>query len=106
MKITIWKFPLMVIDNQIIRMPKGAEILTVQTQNEEPCLWALVDVEAELEARFIDIFGTGHPVFLFKRTNKKYIGTFQTGQLVFHVFEAKDKDADFQSMENEFRNGC
>jgi len=86
---TIWKFPLKVTDGQNISMPVGSEILTVQTQNEEPCLWALVDPKATTEIRFFEIFGTGHPVGYDMGVSRKYISTFQLrgGALVFHVFE-------------------
>lgn len=74
---------------QSILMPKGAEILTVQTQNGIPCIWALVDIEAEKEPRVFDIFGTGHPVTFDMGVERKYINTFQLkgGALVFHLFE-------------------
>ena len=86
---TIWKFQLETIDNQTLKMPVGAEILTVQTQFEKPCLWALVDPNAEKEDRFIEIFVTGHAVSYDVSVEMKYIGTYQLhgGSLVFHVFE-------------------
>ena len=86
---TIWKFELETTDNQTLKMPVGAEILTVQTQSDKPCLWALVDPNAEKEGRFIEIFGTGHPVGYDMGIDRKYIGTYQLhgGSLVFHVFE-------------------
>lgn len=40
---TIYKYPLDVTDVQEIKLPVGAEILTVQAQNGTLCLWALVD---------------------------------------------------------------
>ena len=99
MEKTIWKFELETKDNQIVKMPINAKILTIQTQFDKPCLWALVDPNADKEDRFIKIFGTGHSV----RYNKcspmlgaeeldeciKYIGTYQlhNGSLVFHAFE-------------------
>ena len=44
MKKQIWKFG--INPNKIIvEMPKDAEILTIQTQNETPCIWALVNPE-------------------------------------------------------------
>lgn len=86
---TIWKFPLKTTDEQVIIMPAGAEILTIQTQYEEPCIWALVDPLRPKKERIILIHGTGHPV---SDTIKKqtYIGTYQLhgGSLVFHAFEA------------------
>lgn len=88
---TIWKFELETTDNQKIQMPVGAEILTVQTQNETPCLWALVDPNEAKEDRFIEIFGTGHPIGydMDVDVDRKYISTYQLhgGSLVFHVFE-------------------
>jgi len=87
---TIYKFPLKKMDGQNIIMPRGAEILTVQTQNEIPCLWALVNPEEkETDARFIEMVGTGHPIANDMATERKYIGTFQLygGTLVFHCFE-------------------
>jgi hypothetical protein len=67
-------------------MPEGAEILTVQMQNGEPCLWALVDAHLPTTNRKILIRGTGHDASGVGR----YISTFQMkgGALVFHAFEA------------------
>lgn len=39
----IWKFKFPINDNVCIDMPIGAEILTVQTQNNTPCIWAIVN---------------------------------------------------------------
>ena len=68
-------------------MPKGAEILCVQMQNNIPCIWAKVETENDNELRFIEVFGTGHRID--GNTERKYIGTFQNpvGNIVFHVFE-------------------
>lgn len=83
---TIWKFELTITDEQIINMPRGGQILTIQTQNEVPCIWALVDPINSKEIVTIHIFGTGHPIR--DNFNGKYIGTFQLqgGSLIFHVF--------------------
>jgi len=85
--ISIWKFPLQTINAQEIKMPVGAEILTVQVQNDEPYLWARVDTDAFAGSRQIAIHGTGHELSALTR---KYIGTYQLsgGALVFHVFES------------------
>lgn len=87
---TIWKFPLKSEDYQRIKMPFGAEILSVQTQNETPCIWALVNPqENEIEERRFELFGTGHFIQCDDDKNRKFIGTFQLGggALVFHLFE-------------------
>lgn len=85
-----WKYPLSITDRQIVSMPQGAQILTVQVQHDTPCLWALVNSENPLQARGIQIFGTGHPA----SNAGEYIGTFQVagGSLVFHVFEDRDAE--------------
>lgn len=69
-----------------IAMPRGAQLLTVQEQQGEACLWALVDSTQPDVLRKIGIYGTGHEI---KREGGKYFATFQmmSGQLVFHVFD-------------------
>lgn len=87
---TIYKYPLLVTDFQEVLMPIGAEILTIQTQDENACLWALVDPnELVVEYRNIEIYGTGHPIYCDMGISRKYISTFQLqgGKLVFHSFE-------------------
>lgn len=87
---TIYKYPLSVTDFQEVLLPIGAEILTVQTQDETVCMWALVNPnEPQKEARNIEIFGTGHSIGYDMGVSRKYISTFQMhgGQLVFHAFE-------------------
>lgn len=85
----IWKTKLEITDKQTIQLPQGAEILSVQTQNEIPCLWALVDRHQFTEPRIIEIFGTGQDIHEDMGVERKYIGTFQTneGSFVGHVFE-------------------
>lgn len=81
---TIWKFPINITDGQELSIPEGGKILCVQTQAEIPCIWVLVDPKNKKIKRKIFVYGTGHPV---DNDNINYIGTFQTGPLVFHVFE-------------------
>jgi hypothetical protein len=85
---TIWKFKLQTTDEQELLMPEGSEILTVQIQDGEPCLWAMIEnTESKPEKRLIEIFGTGNPIN--SHGPREYIGTYQLGggALVFHVFE-------------------
>jgi hypothetical protein len=85
---TIYKNELQLLDEQIITIPFGAEILTVQTQRETPCLWFLVDPnEGRLQEIKIAIHGTGH--IIHEPRFKKYLGTFQLqgGSFVGHAFE-------------------
>ena len=84
---TIWKFILPPIDDFLeIQMPIGAQILTVQTQQGHPCIWALVEPNNSKEHRRFRLAGTGHPMEFSEAMD--YVGTFQIrqGTLVFHLF--------------------
>lgn len=83
----IYKYPLAVTDHQVIQLPKGAKLLSVQTQNDYLCLWALVDPSQDAEPRHIAIVGPGHVLTAIDALT--YIGTAQhfDGKLVWHVFE-------------------
>lgn len=85
---TIWKYDLELVDRQTLKLPSGAQILTVQMQGDTPRLWALVDPERELAERRISIYGTGNPVPTDQQADG-YISTFQLydGGLIFHVFK-------------------
>lgn len=88
---TIWKFELAFEQITVLEMPKGAEVLTVQVdlKTNRPCLWVLVNPEAEKESRYIELFGTGHQINTGVGVERKYIGTYQyqKGEFVGHVFE-------------------
>ena len=92
MKTAIWKFPLSLETKQVLLMPKGAEILSVQTQNDIICIWAEVEPLAKKEERTFEIFGTGFSLpELNLEEDRRHLGTCQTGQLVFHVYEYFDQ---------------
>lgn len=83
----IFKYKLQTIDFQRVEMPKGAEIISIQTQFDDPCVWAIVESDNPAELRTFEIFGTG---FSFDdEVKRQYIGTYQlqNGFLVFHCFE-------------------
>jgi len=88
----IWKFPIdlyragRVTDNPVIEMPAGAKILTMQLQDHQPTLWAVVDPDAPKEPRQLHIVGTGQAVPAGELT---YLGTWQSNGFVFHVFEER-----------------
>jgi hypothetical protein len=82
---TIYKYPL--APHPPLELPKNAEVLTVQTQCGAPMMWVLLDPEAPTVSREFDAYPTGgdiDPVY----TKGEYIGTFQAGGEVFHVFES------------------
>lgn len=84
----VWKFILDHTGIQVTSMPVGAEILSVQVQNGNACIWALVDPLAKQNFRTFHTYGTGHPI-KNEDFGLKYIGTYQlnNGDLVFHLFE-------------------
>ena len=81
----IWKFPFTINDYVRIPMPAGAHVLCVGIQDKVPCIWALVEIEAEIANRIFRIYGTGHEC---NEDRHNYIGTFQTGPFVWHMFDA------------------
>lgn len=86
----IFKYPIEVTDEQVVLLPTGAKVLTIQSQGEVPCIWALVNPTAPRnEAITIRIHGTGHDVP--DSDNLEYVSTFQMmgGRLVFHSFIVK-----------------
>ena len=80
---SIWKFPLKVCDHQVVSMPKGATILSVQEQGGVPTIWALCNIDAPREDRMFITRGTG---FEFD-DDSRWIGTVKLGPFVWHVFE-------------------
>ena len=86
----IYKYPIEVTDEQVVLLPTGAKILTIQSQGDIACIWALVDPMAPRNEEIaIRIHGTGHDVP--DSENLEYVGTFQMmgGRLVFHSFIVK-----------------
>jgi len=84
----IWKWTLSVLDVQTVQMPKGAQVLSVQVQDGEPQLWAMVDEQAPTEPRTFATYGTGHPL-PDVANHGRFVSTYQmhSGRLVFHVFD-------------------
>lgn len=85
----IFKYTLTIEDLQTVEMPEGAEILSVQNQGGDVCIWALCAPNAPKEARTFHIFGTGNPVC---DNPGRFVGTVQIldGALVWHVFETEN----------------
>ncbi len=81
---TIWKYTLQETPRQTILMPTGAEILHLDMQKSELCIWARLESENPLEGRVILILGTGDPA----DGDSKYIDSIQIATRVWHVFDA------------------
>ncbi len=82
----IYKYPFHVGYSQNIAMPFGYRVLAVQMQGDLPCLWAMVNPEKPSHDVEIRVFGTGHPL-PDGIGDACYLGTFQHGVFVWHVFE-------------------
>lgn len=89
---TIYKYPFDISDSVKVKIKSNKNvtsfkdlILSVDVQNNQPCLWCLVDSEGpdwELDLRIV---GTGHPCN--DVTKDDFIGSIiMNGALVFHVF--------------------
>ena len=86
MGLTIWKFSAPITDRFQLVMPIGAKLLSVQLQNGDPQIWALVDPHADVERRTFAWVGTGLPVPV-KAERAIFVGTVQLPSgLVFHLF--------------------
>ena len=85
----VWKYTIgtrVVTDTLVdITIPKGAQILHTQSQREIPCIWALVNPDAELETRYFYTAATGEEI----PDSHKYIGTVTqyNGEYMWHIFE-------------------
>ena len=87
---TIYKYPIPLISAEFdMELPVGAVILSFQIQNKIPCIWAMIDKDADKEQRHFRFYATGYPIVeISKDLNLHYIGTVQTsGGLVWHLFE-------------------
>jgi hypothetical protein len=94
MSATVWKFPLQVTDHQKVEMPRGASILYIAAQFEQPCIWALCNTTAPKVWRTFATVGTGHPAP--ELNEGRHVGSYmlRNGNLVFHVFEPTHSSED------------
>lgn len=79
----IYKYPLAITNAQLMYLPEDHKILSVQVQDGQVMMWALVDDERYSDTKYlIEFFGTGHEV----DTEGTFIGTVQLSGFVWHVF--------------------
>ncbi len=84
---TIYKYPLHIVDRQVLSMPSGARILTAMLQGDDVCLWAEVEPGGPWPPieRTIRIIGTGHS--MPDTSTLRYINSVIHGRFVWHVYE-------------------
>lgn len=80
---TIYKYPIVVADEQVIEMPIYASILSVQMQGDKVNIWALVDTALPTSPVKIRVLGTGTPIAAGLQL--RHIGTV-CSVFVWHVF--------------------
>jgi len=84
---TIYKYQLPLMQYTSVRLPHGAEVISIQDQGGMLQLWALVHTDnTETQDRHFVILGTG-----FQCGNYElgpFIATVQQGGYVWHIFEA------------------
>lgn len=89
MKKVVYKYKLQLTKViQEVVLPLGAQILCIKMQNDELCMWALVDPDQTYnEVVKIRCAGTGHEI----TEDAEYIDTVMLldGELVFHFFKVK-----------------
>ena len=89
MKKVVYKYKLQITKViQEVVLPLGAQILCIKMQNDELCVWALVDPDQTYnEVVKIRCAGTGHEI----TEDVEYIDTVMLldGELVFHFFKVK-----------------
>jgi len=84
---TIWKFPLEIVDQQEVEMPAEAGGIHVEMQNNQLCLWSMVDPEAPKVSVKIRVVGTGHPIPDADKLTHLGSCLMAGGALVWHVFK-------------------
>ncbi len=90
----IYKYPLKMAIMQEVALPQRTKILSIQFQQDQLVLWALIDDKSEPVSIAIEIFGTGHiidpPACGMDRT---HLATAQHADgMVWHVFIATAYD--------------
>jgi hypothetical protein len=81
---TIHKYTLDVAPRVSIPMPLGARILSVQVQENELRVWALVDPSQKLCTQIFQVCRTGGPVDT--HPGYRFIDTVQLNWAVWHIF--------------------
>jgi hypothetical protein len=82
----VYKYKLLQGINRLM-MPEGAQVLTVQLQEDIPTIWALVDPDSPLKERAFLLAGTGHEIEVNTSAQPVYVGTVQIDWMVWHCFE-------------------
>ncbi len=88
--ISILKYQLEIISEQVIILPAIYKFLSAQFQKDILCIWLLANIEVKKFPVIFNIVGTGceinRELYEFTRNNF-YRGTVQNNEFVWHLFE-------------------
>lgn len=82
----IYKYPLVITDNQVIEIPASHDVINVGMQDGQPYIWAIVDLKSQIARQVFHIYGTGHEC---NQPARNHIGTFFDGPFVWHLFKGR-----------------
>lgn len=68
-------------------MPENADILFVHIQQNQPTIWAQVDLNVPMVKKTFLIFATGEDI---PNRPMEYVGTVMIHEFVWHIFEVID----------------
>lgn len=84
---TIYKYILPLLGGpQQIKLPQLHNILAIQVQNREICMWAEVDTDSPLGVWRYEIIGTGWEI-KYQGYDREYLETVQVGSFVWHIYQ-------------------
>lgn len=88
----IYKYPLKVVEKQIISIPEDFQPLSLQIQNSVPVLWVKVNPTNQIKFYEILMTGTGIETdyILYKYL---YLGTVQLYSFVWHYFLGEKRES-------------
>ena len=85
----IYKYPIAIVQSQVVKLPADYKILHVDFQEHQLTLWAGVDTDTPLKDVTIKVLGTGFEIE--EPDNLEHIGTVQQLSFTWHVFEELDE---------------
>jgi hypothetical protein len=72
---TIYKYMVTFGDKTEFSAPSDFKALSLQMQNGVPCIWAIVDTQAEMKTYTVYCLNTGETMLLGMILNSQYLGT-------------------------------
>lgn len=84
----VFKYPLVIFGEQCVPIPMGGQFLSVQTQDDHPVVYFLIDTdELSQNPVVFKILGTGRKMEEGYLEGFSYIGTIQTGAYyMWHIW--------------------